>query len=986
MNPRNGHVTAALAGAFCLLLLGQSPLRGQAADYGGRLGDRVGGRLLYRTPGVSNYMDALDPAIQRWYLGPAHFSEYGRQQWSYTNWAKRRQQRYVNAGLEGDYYYDFFGDLVTRGWVVYSWQQVQPVISSSSRIVSASRYHNWFNRLVIASDISRGRGFTVMVGDEINMTLTPMTFRKAGFNGVVTEYTAERFHTTGLFSRISFPMLGAGSSTFQHFTNLAAVRTTADVSDFLTLGMTFVNSHNGTGAAGAFEGNAFTGRLNSEQLGQRLDLLVLRLADDSPEDNEGGAVLFSDDIEITTTLLRETLIEGEEMMVATDTTFSANDLGFRPSIEGGKVLQGFLTADGPEDILLRYVLAPGEGDDESGTLRARLQQQLDLTTDEAEAAIDNIRNVRVRLVLANDYRVEMSSNRQTDRFGVPQFRVAARAEGNIKNQLNQREVVFDYGIPTATQIVGLTTEIRDFHGFDFYGEANLNTQYRKYPAINRKEHRAISGIQGDRHALGWLANLSWRSGPASLFVEGFGMDDEYSTSVLPLREAGNTDYSPEATNELYDFVDDNDDNDRHPDQLRIGEGSLIPQEGLQATTTEPRGRADPEVFPGYDENGDFISDFNQNNIFDRRNLFPDYDEPFLRYRSDRPEFLYGIDLNNNGWVERFENDDDPDYPYKKDHHGYNAYGGLQFGPDAKVRLGQLRQELRKSERENVTSYAMFALDHDNPGWGRVRLFDMLKLARDDIPDHLVQWVIPRADFGLASESAGRLTPIEDRLAARDTWINTLYAEWSYASSRGWATMHRFKWDRWRQRNAEVEFALDENGERLLDGDGAPVVLFDPLGPEGRNGRESSGFFGIINKADYVFDLGMFQLDPRVKSEFLRETPFGRDLVERRTWDGLIFLQASFPLLRHTRLQLGYEQRFYYSLIEDEDDIAAGRFTGDFLGSVLALQLTNRSEYLGYGLTLQGGIRIDRRSLEVVDGSRKTETAGLTFVSIFAGLD
>ena len=464
------------------------------------------------------------------------------------------------------------------------------------------------------------------------------------------------------------------------------------------------------------------------------------------------------------------------------------------------------------------------------------------------------------------------------------------------------------------------------------------------------------------------------------------MDDEYSTSVLPLREGGNTDYSPEATNELYDFVDDNDDNDRHPDQLRIGEGSLIPQEGLQETTTEPRGRADPEVFPGYDENGDFISDFNQNNIFDRRNLFPDYDEPFLRYRSDRPEFLYGIDLNNNGWVERFENDDDPDYPYKKDHHGYNAYGGLQFGPDAKVRLGQLRQELQKSERENVTSYAVFALDHDNASWGRLRVFDMLKLAKDDIPDHLVQWVIPRTDFGLASESAGRLTPIHDRLAARDTWINILYAEWGYDSPRGWGTLHRFKWDRWRQRNADVEFALDENGNRLLDVAGDPIALFDPLGPEGRNGRENSGFFGVINKADYAFDLGRFRLDPRVKSEYLQETPFGRDLVERRSWDGLIFLQGSVPLLRQTHLQLGYEQRFFFNLKDGEDDMATGQSTGDFLGSVFAVQLTNRSEYLGYSLTLQGGIRIDRRSLEVVDESRETETAGLTFVSVFAGLD
>ena len=984
MTPPIGLLSAALAGV-CWLLLSTSPLMAQQ-DYGYRLGDRVGGRLLYRTPGVSNYMEALDPSIQRWYLGSVHFSEHGRQQWAYTNWARNRQRRYVNGGLEGNNYYDFFGDLVTRGWSVYSWQQVQPVISGSSRVIAAERYHSWFNRLVIASDISRGRGFTIVVGDEINMTLTPMTFRKAGYNGVVTEYTAERFHATGLFSRVSFPVLGGGASQFQHFTNLAGGRATADVTNFLRLGLTYVNSHNGTGSADAFKGNAFTGRLNSEQLSQRLELLVLRLADDSPEDNEGGAVLFGDDIEISTTLVREALVDGEAVMVTTDTVFSANSLNFRPAVEGGKIQQGFLTADGAEDIVMKYQLAPeGEADDGS-TLRAKLQQQLNLTIDEAEETIDNISNVRVRLVLANDYRVEMSSNRQTDRFGVPQFRVVARADGNIKNQLNQREVVFDYGIPTATQIVGFTTELRDFHGIDFYGEANLNTQYRKYPATKRQEHQAISGIVGDKHAIGWLANLSWRNGPASLYVEGFGMDDAYSTSVLPLRARGGTDYSPEATNELYDFVDDNDDNDRHPDQLRIGEGSLIPQQGLLTTTTEPRGRADPEVFPGYDENGDFISDFNQNNIFDRPNNFPDYDEPFLRYRSDRPEFLYGIDLNNNGWIERFENDDDPDYPYKRDHHGYNAQGGLQFGPDAKFRLGQLRQEMHKSERQNKTTYALFALDHDNARRGHFRVFDMLKLAEDDIPDHLVQWVIPRTDFGLAAETSGRLTPIRDLLAARDTWINTLYGEWGYNSPRGWATLHRFKWDRWHQRNTDVQFALDADGNSLLDAEGEPLVLFDPLGPDGRNGRENSGFFGIINKADYLFDLGGVQLDPRIKSEYLRDTPFGRDLEKRKSWDGLLLLQARIPLLRKTQIQLGYEQRLFYNLEADEADLAAGLFTGDFHGSTYALQLTNRSEYLGYSLTMQGGIRIDRRSLEIADRPRETETAGLSFVSIFAGLE
>ena len=120
--------------------------------------------------------------------------------------------------------------------------------------------------------------------------------------------------------------------------------------------------------------------------------------------------------------------------------------------------------------------------------------------------------MRFRLVLANDYRVEVSSNRQTDEFNVPQFLPVARADGNIKNQLNQREVVFDYGLPTANQIVGLTAEVRDFYGFDFYGEINLNTQYRKYPSIGRDSHRAINGIAGNRHEVGWLVNLAFRGG------------------------------------------------------------------------------------------------------------------------------------------------------------------------------------------------------------------------------------------------------------------------------------------------------------------------------------------------------------------------------------------------------------------------------------------------------------------------------------------
>ena len=90
------------------------------------------------------------------------------------------------------------------------------------------------------------------------------------------------------------------------------------------------------------------------------------------------------------------------------------------------------------------------------------------------------------------------------------------------------------------------------------------------------------------------------------------------------------------------------------------------------------------------------------------------------------------------------------------------------------------------------------------------------------------------------------------------------------------------------------------------------------------------------------------------------------------------------MLETTEFEFGLEQRSFFDL-EGEDELEAGLFTGDFRGSVLALQLTNISQYLGYELTTQVGVRLDRRSIEVVDRSREIETSGLSFLSIIAGL-
>ena len=960
---------------------------GADEDYGERLGVRAGDRWIYRASGTSVQMGALDPAVHRWYMPEELFQEYGRRQWGTTNYAQERYQRYLDRQQEGFYFYDDFGELTTKGWLIYDWRQSQPLAFESSRITKTGRYGSFFRRLVISADEAGDHAYSVIIGDEISATLTPMTFRKAGFNGVMTNFAGRRWRLTGLFSRVSLPGVTIDAeiptASLENTTSFAAGRLEVSPHDKVTLGFTVANAHHSNGSRESFRGNPFKGQLTSGQLDRRLELLVVRLSDDSPEDGVGGAVLFSEDTEITLTLMQDIQVGDSVRSVPRDTTIVGSSIGWRAERSGGKLRDGFLTADGADAIVLSYPLSPlTDEDSEAGTLRLLLQQSLGLSLSDAEDAITRIKNVRFRMVVANDYRIEMSSDRQTNPVGQPQFLVVQRADGNIQSRINQREVIFDYGLPTARHIVGMTAEVRDFHGWDFYGEVHIANEFRKYPDTSRKKHRAISGIEGDEEGIGWMFNLTRRSGPWRLFLEGFGMEDEYDTSILLVDGRGVADYSPEAQNRLFDFVDDNDDNDRHPDQKRLFQGSLIPIPG-ETFRIRPEGVADPAVFPGYDENHDFISDFNQNSNGDRENLFPDYDEPFLRFNTDRPEFLFGIDLNNNGWAERFENDDNPDYPYRKDHWGFNAFATVIVRAEGKLTVGRLNQEQRKTSRENQTTYALASFDKNWARLGRIRVYNMLRRAQDDIPDDLSQWIVPRSAFGLPADTPGRNQRIADPLAAEDTWINTFYTDWS-ADQWNVRTRHRLKWETWRQVDADREFERDEEGNFVLDDDGERIVSFDPLGAEERNGREVSGLFGVINKAEYPIELGVLQFIPRVKSEFLRQTPFSRLIEKRRSWDGLGILVVRVPVLWGTVLEAGLERRLFYELRVEESRLDEGRLTGDFTGSVLAAQLTNHNDHLGYDLTTQMGIRYDRRSLEVADSERQTRTSGLVFLSVFAG--
>ena len=967
----------ALTGSI-LVVCGLASLSPAREDYGFRLGTPGEGGFVYRPTGVPIYSNTLDPTVHRWYMPQIFFQEYGRRQWEWTNYARKRYHRYGSPAQDGDDFYDFYGDYVTRGYLVYDWRQTQPRISESSSIKQTGRFTDFFDRLIISSDQKGDFALSLMVGDEIAATLTPMTFRKAGFNGVVSSFSTGSLRATGIFSRLSDPVL-SGTSKFDQMTNLGAGRLEADIGDRLTMGFTLVNSHNSQGSRDSFDGNPLKGFLTLEQTARRPNLIVVQLSDDSPEDNEGGAVLIAHDVEFRLKIPREVVSDDGAVTVMKDTLITGSSIGFRPLIEGGLLRRGLRTADGTGKIVMRYYLGPSPelaDEDRLRTLAPLLERPLLLDRFQAEEVVASIEEVRFRMVLANDYRIEMSSDHQTNLDGVPQFRLITRADGNTRDLVNQREVVFSYGLPTALQTYGFTAEMRDFHGIDLYGELNVNTQYLKYPTPNRNTRRAFSGIAGQSRALGFMINASWSKarGPCSAKGSEWTIPIPPRCSPWTARDcrtsrrrtrACSTTSSTTTTTTTATPISCATCRDRWC-------RSAPPRSGTWSSAASPI----PRCFPGTTKTAISYPTSTRTTTRSAPTSSPTTTSPSCAtVPTARSSCSESTSTTTAG---------------RSASRTTTNRTSLQEGP---LGLQSLRHPRAGSRGQSAAGPAA-------PGDARVRAAEPHRLRDDHLREGLPPGG-PGAVLRHAEEGGGHN---RRRPRAVDRSRSLLRGAGQFpgpAAGGAGPSRRRGHLDQYRLRRLGVRL-----GAGLVDpapgqvGNVAPagnrmVATLDssrrhPRGfrsprREGRNGRARSGFFGVINKAEYLFFWRQVAILPRLKSELLRATPFSRDLEKRRSWDGIFSLQFEVPFLSSSRIRLGWEQRLFYDMRAGGREAGGGDRTGDFYGTALAAQLTNTRDYLGYALTTQAGIRIDRRSFELAGGGVESGTAGLLFLTMFAAL-
>ena len=853
-----------------------------AQDYGARLGTvKRGGKVSFEPKGPGVIFDVLDPVVRKYYVPQELYFEYGWQQREYDNYARQHYQRYVSTALEGEYFYDIYGNYLMRGWLIYDWRQENPQPFGST-VEKSGRFSSWFSNLVIASDHKDQYHYAITVSNQIRTTLTPMTFSKPLFDGLQWDFFSDKYAATLILSRVSDTGISGQPIPQQRTdnTNLIGGRLEVQVGDFAKVGGTFINAHQAHTQLEAFGGDMFKGALTGPQNSSSIGRIYVRITDDSPADGEGGGALFASDIAIYD-------LDGSEIR--------GSEIGFRPLIEGGFQRKGFLAADGNEQIVISYDF-----------------------TDRSYTGPDpgDIKRVAIELVVANDYQIEIASDRQ----GV--YQPLVTAAGNVKDNSNQRVVSFDYGLPTANQIAGFTLEVDDLTGFKAYAEVNVNQQYRQYPNPGLDFHSTAS-----EQAAAWLCNVSKQSYPFFAFAEAFEVSPRYTTSMTVVNRTGEVEFGSDF--QLYEFVDDNDDQDRRPDWKRQGwEGG------------------DREVFPGWDENNDFISDFNQNDNENSPNLIPDYEEPFLRFHTDRPEFLYGMDMNHNGWIDRFENDEEADLPYPRDRRGYNIFSGTHLGPEARLTVGQLHLRQISDQRRNLATYLILTFDRDQPGWGRVTFFQDLRKVKDSIRDDLFQWQqLPNTRGGM------RL--VSDPLAAPDTWINTTWLGLDFKRVPGLKCNAKLKWQFYHQLGERVELELKDL-------------------------RANAYFLGLIGKAEYSFNLGRGTLVSRWKSELRHQADVRLSFPLRGEWIHLFSGLLRFPAFRSSFVETGIE----YEIFQQRRQFIAPGALDSFRGTVATAQLSNLSEYQGYRLTTVLGFEVARRRFEF--DSVETRTRG--FVTIYAGVE
>ena len=275
--------------------------------------------------------------------------------------------------------------------------------------------------------------------------------------------------------------------------------------------------------------------------------IVVRISDDSPEDGEGGALLsrwriFVDGVEHTGDIV--------------------------PVVEGGIRRGGAIVASGTDVITLTYNI-----------------EDFSPSTEDAIDDFREIERIEIGLVLANDYKVEVTSNKQTNNLGTPVFLPVLprgwQRQGRLEPSLSPLQLrpadrdphvgLLTSPLPTCKALTSAASSSATFSTVAF--------PMRTWPRTRRWRPTRPKPCTRPRRSATIPIRFSPRFSASTRITPPAPLCPTPRETCITINEQRH----------LYEFVDDNDDQDELPDWTRRTFGSRVNTRQGQQLLTDARG-------------------------------------------------------------------------------------------------------------------------------------------------------------------------------------------------------------------------------------------------------------------------------------------------------------------------------------------------------------------------------------------------------------
>ncbi len=766
----------------------------------------------------------------------------------------------------------------------------------------------------------------------------------------------------------------------------------------LTLGATYATSYGVQG--NRQRGNEWRGTVSNYTPTPMM--VAVRFLDDSPNDNEGGPVVYDIRLKINGKFRDDIIPSIIRDDVSRDRISALTDILEQPYIEPKNAVK----VGGPEhdfhsvsERIYKYAdyiylndyirgnnieAVPDKFDAKLSNEYYELIEQAGkpLSADGTEMLVytfdigsitDTVYSIEAVTTVANDYRIQTamiytlessgghdSTGKPTSWYNSTYWRTVAQCDGNIKDKSNIRTVTLNFGFQVATVLYGLDADF-NYRGFKIRGEFVKNDNHYMFAegapgtgspltSIANQEPRNGGRFTESDNAYYLVAQKDWEM--FGFNAEIFKMGKNYKPYMdyfnIAADDAAYGTNAPSSRNRFsrVNMVEDNDDGDSYPDTM-LTQRTV----GYRILSTE-----DPDgVFPGNDADNDGISDNNKNN-----NSLPDYDEPFFMFDIDPDDFVFGNDYNNNTVPDFREDDMKLDTPYDLDRQGHHYF--FRVSPIKTIDLiaGSMKTGGVGTSSKTDNDYVKAILNYDVFHVGKLYAEYRYEKIKDNFRDPYIrvkeQMKEQYLEPGIQS-SKGRYERdlYFDELEYRNSSVNRLFLESKIRAVPSITLENHIRFER----NEQIE------GD-MYDGSYQPFDVLSTM--------------AMVNKIVYTRQFGNFVFSPGVKFRLLKK-------VRSESLQPLDHYLMRIPLV-----MLKY-------IISDNTDIALG-FQGlpglplnyvdyvqsqnDYERSTYTLQLQNHSGYFGYRVWGAIGYTFDQFGYQETDRQFEDYKTSSFFVKMNLG--